>query len=73
MCQEPRWRHVESYRSSINLYLSYLEVSKGLAILTIQSCDFNQKNIVAFMSWLESDRHNVAPTIKHRLSDIRGF
>ena len=64
---------VESYRFSINLYLSYLEISKGLTILTIQSCDFNQKNIVAFMSWLESDRHNVAPTINHRLSDIRGF
>lgn len=64
---------IASYRFSINLYISYLESSKGLTILTIQSCDFNQKNIVAFMPWLESDRHNVAPTINHRLSDIRGF
>ena len=64
---------VASYRYSINLYISYLEASKGLTLLTIQSCDFNQKNIVAFLSWLESERHNVATTINHRLSDIRGF
>ena len=25
------------------------------------------------MSWLKSDRNNVATTLDHRLSDIRGF
>lgn len=64
---------IVSYRYSINLYVSYLEAAKGLTILTIQSCDFNQKNIVAFLSWLVSERHNVATTVNHRLSDIRGF
>lgn len=64
---------IASYRFSINLYMSYLKVAKGLTIVTIQSCDFNQKNIVAFMSWLVSERHNVATTVNHRLSDIRGF
>lgn len=64
---------IASYRSSINLYISYLEDVKGLTIMTIQSCDFNQKNIVAFLSWLVSERHNVATTVNHRLSDIRGF
>lgn len=64
---------IASYRFSINLYMSYFKVAKGLTIVTIQSCDFNQKNIVAFMSWLVSERHNVATTVNHRLSDIRGF
>lgn len=64
---------IVSYRFSIKLYIAYLEAVKGLTILTIRSCDFNQKNIVAFMSWLRSDRHNVATTINHRLSDVRGF
>lgn len=64
---------VSSYRYSINLFIAYLECSKGLTFLTIQSCEFNQKNIVGFMSWLETDRHNAATTINHRLSDIRGF
>ena len=39
----------------------------------MQASDFNQKNIVGFMAWLKSDRDNVATTINHRLSDIRGF
>ncbi len=25
------------------------------------------------MAWLKSERNNVAPTINHRLSDLRGF
>ena len=46
---------IASYKFSINLYILYLEATKGLTILTIQSCDFNQKNIVAFLSWLVSE------------------
>jgi site-specific recombinase XerD len=64
---------IASYRYSINLFIAYLEESKGLTFLTICSSEFNQKNIVGFMSWLSTDRHNVATTINHRLSDIRGF
>lgn len=64
---------VASYRFSISLYISYLEAAKGLTVMTMQACDFNPQNITAFLSWLASDRHNVATTVNHRLSDIRGF
>lgn len=64
---------IDSYRYSLNLYISYLEEVKGRSIRTIQSCDFNQKDIIAFLSWLESERNNAATTINHRLSDVRGF
>ena len=64
---------VESYRHSINLYISYLEGKTGRTLMKLQSSDFNQKNILGFMSWLESDRNNVATTVNHRLSDIRSF
>lgn len=64
---------VESYRHSINLFLAYLAETGGLSLMTVRSCDFNQKNIVAFMEWLSASRGNVATTINHRLSDIRGF
>lgn len=64
---------IESYRHSINLFLAYLAGSKGLSLMTVQSSDFSQKNIVAFMDWLSSSRGNVATTVNHRLSDIRGF
>ena len=44
-----------------------------MTILTMQASDFSQKNIVGFMAWLKSERKNVATTINHRLSDLRGF
>lgn len=64
---------IASYRFSISLYLTYLKVSQGLTLMTIKASDFSQKNIVGFMDWLASDRVNVATTVNHRLSDIRGF
>ncbi len=64
---------IASYRHSINLFMSYLNSVRGLSLLTIQASDFNQKDIVAYMNWLAAERHNVATTINHRLSDIRGF
>lgn len=64
---------IDSYRYSINLFVTYLESEQKVTVLTMQSSDFCQKNIVEFMAWLESERNNVAPTINHRLSDLRGF
>ena len=64
---------IASYRYSINLFVTYLESEQKVTVLTIQSSDFSQKNIAGFMNWLKSERNNVAPTINHRLSDLRGF
>ena len=64
---------IASFRYSINLFVVYLEAKNKVTMLTMQASDFNQKNIVGFMAWLKSDRDNVATTINHRLSDIRGF
>lgn len=64
---------IVSYRYSINLFVTYLESENKTTVLAMQSSDFSQKNIVGFMAWLKSDRNNVATTINHRLSDIRGF
>lgn len=64
---------IESYRHSINLFLAFLAETSGLTLMTVQSSDFSQKNILSFMDWLSSNRGNVATTINHRLSDIRGF
>ena len=63
---------IASYRYSINLFVTYLESEQKLTVLTMQSSDFSQKNIAEFMNWLKSERNNVAPTINHRLSDLRG-
>ena len=63
---------IASYRYSINLFVTYLESEQKVTVLTMQSSDFSQKNIAEFMNWLKSERNNVAPTINHRLSDLRG-
>lgn len=64
---------IDSYRYSINLFVAYLESEHEVTVLTMQSSDFSQKNIAGFMAWLKSERKNVATTINHRLSDLRGF
>lgn len=64
---------IASYKYSIELFLTYLEAENKTTVLTMQSSDFSQKNITGYMEWLKVCRNNVAPTINHRLSDIRGF
>lgn len=64
---------IESYRHSINLFLLYLEEAFGLTLMKVSSHDFNQENIAAFLEWLAASRGNVATTLNHRLSDLRGF
>lgn len=62
-----------SYRTSINLFLQYLLTVHNISIKSISADDFNQKNIISFMEWLRVERKNVAPTVNHRLSDLRGL
>ena len=64
---------ITSYRYSLNLYITYLKQAFGITLATIDASDFSQKNILGFLSWLKSDRGNVATTKNHRLSDVRNF
>lgn len=64
---------IDSYRHSINLFLEFLAQTSALTLMTVQSSDFSQKDIIAFMDWLSNNRGNVATTVNHRLSDLRGF
>ena len=36
---------IDSYKNTINLYLLYLQKAFGITLMTVQSGDFNQKNI----------------------------
>ena len=63
---------ITSYRITLSLYVSYME-SRNILLSKLTADHFSQKNIVGFLEWLQSTRGNVAPTINHRLSDIRGF
>lgn len=52
---------IDSYRHSINLYLQFLQSTYGTTIMNVRSCDFSQKNILAFMSWLRNSRGMLPP------------
>ena len=69
-CRDPDT--IESYRFSLNLYISYME-SLGIPLSKLKVDHFSQKNIIEFLDWLQTTRNNVAPTLNHRLSDVRGF
>lgn len=64
---------VASYRTSISLFLDYLEASDGITLATIEASDLTQERVVGFMGWLSDARGNVATTVNHRLSDVRGL
>ena len=64
---------VRAYRTSINLYLDYLKESEGKTLATLEASDISQGSIVGFMDWLRVSRGNAAPTVNHRLSDVRGL
>lgn len=66
-------RTVESYRTSVNLFLDYLRQERGVTLASITAADLGQGSLTGFMDWLRDARGNAAPTINHRLSDVRGL
>lgn len=64
---------IESYRHSINLYVEFLSATSGITLISLKAEHFCQRNITTYMDWLQTERKNVAPTVNHRLADIRGF
>ncbi len=64
---------VLAYRYTLNLYLEFLQNTLSKDLSSIASTDFNQKNIVKFMSWLRSNRGNKISTVNLRLVHMRRF
>ena len=64
---------VRSYRTSVNLFLDYLRQERGVALAAITPADLCPESLTGFMDWLRETRGNAAPTINHRLSDVRGL
>lgn len=64
---------VHSNKEALSLFLTYLQDRQGKRLSDITTADFNQMNIVSFISWLQYRRGNAATTLNQRLSHIRGF
>jgi len=64
---------VTSYKFTLSLFLEFIQETKGKALVDITASDFNQKDILLFMNWLQVKRGNEVTTINQRLSNIRSF
>lgn len=64
---------IVSYKTTLNLLISYLCSTYTVDIFEISTCMLTNDTIVGFLEWLETDRGNSIATINIRLSCIRTF
>lgn len=64
---------VDAYRDALNLYLSYICNVKNRKMAEISLADFNQRDIIGFLGWLEKEKGNLPTTLNQRLAHIKGF
>ena len=64
---------VASYRDTFRLFLRYLQQAHRKSPATLDLSDFTATNVLAFLDYLERERHNKARTRNARLSALRAF
>lgn len=64
---------VESYRNTLNLYISYLHDSCSKTISEIDFDDFNTETIQSFISWLINERNYKSSSVNQRLAALCSF
>lgn len=64
---------VDSYRYTINLFLTFLREKHDKLLISVTVKDFCQSNILEFMDWLIEARGNKASTVNLRLKHIKRF
>ena len=64
---------ITAYRYTINIYLEFLEDMYQIKLWEATLTDFTQKNLLAFMDWLQTKRRNGVSTTNLRLVHMRKF
>jgi site-specific recombinase XerD len=64
---------IRAYQDSINLFLEFLKRVKELPMPKVTTDDFNGKNVVDFLSWLQTERKCGISTRNQRLMSLRSF
>lgn len=64
---------VEAYRYTLNIFLKFLEKKYTKPLYNVTTNDFNQRNILSFMEWLQKERLNKTSTVNLRLRHIKRF
>lgn len=64
---------IKSYRDAMALFLNHVAQSVGRKLSRVTLEDLTCERVLAFLSALESDRHNHIRTRNHRLAALRTF
>jgi integrase/recombinase XerD len=64
---------VASYRDTFRLFLRYLQQAHRKAPAALDVSDFTATNVLAFLDYVERERHNKARSRNTRLSALRTF
>lgn len=62
---------VASYRSSLNIYIDYLENIKGIGRTLISFRDFNKENLKDYLLWMDKEKRWNSRTSNLRIAAIR--
>ena len=64
---------IQTYKSSVNVFILFLKNSKGIELHRLRTEDFNPDYILEFLEWLRTDRGNSDSTRNQRLRCLRIF
>lgn len=64
---------IYAYRDALKLFLRFAAQHRGRQVIRLQPADLGVETVLAFLTYLESDRHNSAATRNCRLVAIHRF
>ncbi len=64
---------IESYKTSFNLFVDYMQAEKNISLNLLSIDDFNKSNINDFLNYISEQRNCSASTCNQRLMALRSF
>jgi site-specific recombinase XerD len=64
---------IESYKTTFILFITFMEEHKNIQINRLAIKDITKESIIAFLKWLQSERHCGATTRNVRLAALHSF
>lgn len=64
---------IESYRTTLNHYIGYLESQKNISRFKVSFTDFKKENLNDYLKWMRKDLNLKPKTCNLRITGIRSF
>ena len=64
---------ISSYKSTLSMFVAYLQQSLNYSIYNINTGLMTQENIIGFLDWCKNDKGNGTSTLNNRLSALKTF